>query len=144
MNFYAKTLNKRTGVNMIPNTDPDTGIRYGVASLLRLADWVFDEFFQHGTNESYEEALSDWRKEHPEADDEEFEYEGDEDKYSLEIEGMTLGLSYLGGSPLVWVFKSPYVTRARQCSPCIPFGGDLDNQDQDGVECYTLPPEWFR
>ena len=133
---------------MLPNTNPDTGIRYGVASLNSLADWVFDEFFHRGTNESYEAALEDFKTEHPDASDEEIdrfgeEYECDEECYSLETDGMKLGLSYLGGAPLVWVYESPHTTRARECSPCVPRAGDLDNRSEDGVECYALPADWL-
>ena len=35
---------------MIPNTNPETGFRYGVVALHSLQDWVFDEFFYNGTN----------------------------------------------------------------------------------------------
>jgi hypothetical protein len=140
------------------NTNPETGMRYGLVALNNLQEWVFDEFFHHGKNVSYEEALKEWREENPKADEEEFSdlYEGEEENYELETEtdftganGKTekrplkLGLSYLGGAPLVWVFESPYTTRARLCSPCCPNAGDLDNQDPHGLVCYTLPPDWF-
>jgi hypothetical protein len=141
---------------MLPNTNPETGVRYGVVALNTLADWVFDEFFHNGTNVSYEAALEEFKQSilaySVSVSDEEIQdfndhYEGEEECYELETsvpEGtLKLGLSYLGGAPLVWVFQSPHTTRARLCSPCIPNGGDLDNQDPDGEECYTLPPDWF-
>lgn len=58
-------------------------------------------------------------------------------------DGLSLALSYLGGAPLVWVFKSPVTTRARLCSPCVPNAGDLDAKDPAGFECYDLPSEWY-
>jgi hypothetical protein len=129
----------------IANTNPETGIRYGVVSLNTLADWVFDEFLSDGNNDSYDEAFEEWKKEYPRRNEDEFgeQYESQEDRYSLEKEGMKLGLSWLGGAAMVWVYQSPHTTQARQCSPCVPNAGDLDNQDPDGVECYTLPAEWF-
>jgi hypothetical protein len=128
----------------MPNVNPETGIRYGVVALNTLAEWVFDEFFYHGTNTTYEDALKEWQAENPDADDDNFLWEGDEDSYELETEdGLKLGLSYLGGAPLVWVFESPHTTRARLCSPCVPNAGDLDNRDPNGEECYTLPDDWF-
>lgn len=127
------------------NVNPETGIRYGVAAILGLADWVFDEFFQNGRNLSAEAAFEEWRAENPEADVDDFwdSYEEYEDCYSLETGEMKLGMFYLGGAPLVWVYESPHVTRARLCSPCVPNAGDLDSQDPEGFECYTLPADWF-
>jgi hypothetical protein len=132
-----------------PNTNPETGIRYGVVALNTLADWVFEEFFHHGNNDSYDAALEYFKAENPDATDEEIdrfgeEYESDEDCYSLETkDGLKLGLSYLGGAPMVWVFQSPHTTTALLCSPCVPNAGDLDNRTPDGFACYTLPADWF-
>ena len=136
---------------MTANINPETGIRYGVVSFNTLAEWVFDEFLEFGANDSYGLALEDYQDENPNASDEDISRfsevygEGAEEEcYSLETEdGMKLGLSYLGGAPLVWVFQSPYTTHARLCSPCCPNAGDLNSQDPLGVECYTLPPDWF-
>jgi hypothetical protein len=132
---------------MAPNTNPETGIRYGVVSLHSLEDWVWDEFFQSGTNLTYQACLEEWRSENPDADEDEFNdsYEGEEECYELVTsEGLKLGLSYLGGAGLVWVYESPHKTTARLCSPCCPNAGDLDNRTPGGVECYTLPEDWFR
>ena len=57
-------------------------------------------------------------------------------------EGLIVTFSWLGGAPLIIVNKSPFVTFARQCSPCVPNAGDLDNLDPDGVECYNVPENW--
>lgn len=129
----------------MPNVNLETGIAYGTVYLNTLAEWVFDEFLYQGTNESYAAALSEWQAENPNADEDEFSdyYEGEEENYTLEIEGMKLGLSWLGGAPLVWVFESPHTTHVRPCSPCVPGAGDLNSPDPDGMVCYTLPPEWF-
>ena len=134
---------------MIMNRNPRTGVPYGVASLNSLADWVFDEFFNDGTNESYDEAWKEFKAQNPDMGEDEAqdqfndEYEGYEENYTLECDGMRLGLSYLGGAALVWVFDSKHTARVRQCSPCVPGAGDLNNPDPDGMECYTLPPAWF-
>ena len=128
----------------MPNMNPETGIPYGVIALNSLADWVFDEFFDKGTDETYAAALAEWEAEHPDDDPpDDFGEWIDEAEYSLETpEGLKLGLSYLGGAPLVWVFESPHTTVTRACSPCVPGAGDLDSPG-DGVRCYTLPLEWF-
>lgn len=133
----------------MPNYNSETGIAYGVVSLNNLEDWVFEEFFNYGENLSYTAALTDWKNENPDATDEDEQefaesWLGEEDEYGLTTNDMKLGMSYLGGAPLVWVFESPHTTQARKCSPCIPGAGDLDNQEEDGdVTCYTLPADWF-
>lgn len=43
-----------------------------------------------------------------------------EKKFSYQV-------SSLGGAPLIWVLNSPYVTPCRECSPCIPNAGNLDD-----------------
>ena len=43
----------------------------------------------------------------------------------------------------IMVLKSPYFTRARFCSPCVPGAGNLDSPDAEGVECLCLGHEWF-
>ena len=54
-------------VSGAPNTNPYTDIRYGVVRLNSLADWVFDEFLYHGTNETEAEIMAEWEAENPEA-----------------------------------------------------------------------------
>ena len=130
------------------NVNPETGIRYGVVSLNSLAEWVFDEFFYHGENVTYRDAIEEFRSENPDASEDDVDafmesYEGYEDCYELESDGMKLALSYLGGTPIVWVFESPIVDRARLCSPCVPNAGDLDNRDPNGYDCYSLRQDWF-
>ena len=139
---------------MTANINPDTGIRYGVVSLNTLADWVWDEFFTSGTNLTAKEAESDYlaefQTEHGrEPGDEDWQefwdgYEADEECYSLETDGMRLELSYLGGAAIVFVLESPHIGQARECSPCVPNAGDLDNRELGGFDCYSLPDEWFR
>lgn len=121
------------------NTNLATGVRFGVASLASLEDWVFEEFLNDGTNLSYEAALADF-----DGDPDDFEYEGDEDSYELELEkdGLKLGLSTLGGAYNVWVYESPHVAPHALCSPCCPNAGDINSVG--GFDCYTLPDEWFR
>jgi hypothetical protein len=43
----------------------------------------------------------------------------------------------------IMVIKSPYVTRATFCSPCVPGACSLDSPNPDGPLCYALGPEWF-
>ena len=139
---------------MITNTNPETGIRYGVVSLNSLEAWVFDEFYNGGTNVSFEnymkEAKTEFVNDNGRAEDwEDFgedtaseQYESDEDTYELEtLDGLKLGMSTLGGAYLVWVFESPHTAEHGLCSPCCPNAGDLDSVGD--FTCYTLPPDWF-
>jgi len=131
------------------NCDTETGTPYGVVSMNALEDWVFDEFFNAGENltarSAFEESGID-----PDDDGavQEFwdYYECDEEEYALDLpdEGLHLGLSYLGGAPLVWVYKSPHVAFCRPCSPCVPGAGDLDSKVEPGMRCYDLPADWYR
>jgi len=43
----------------------------------------------------------------------------------------------------IWVIKSPYYTQCRECSPCAPNAGYVDEQDDNGLITYILPPEYF-
>lgn len=66
-------------------------------------------------------------------------YKNPWDEEGVEIE---YAISHLGGAPLLWVFKSPIISKARLCSPCVPNAGDLDSLDDDGYECYGIPDDW--
>ena len=132
------------------NMNPETGIHYGTIYLDNLEDWVFDEFFYHGTNLTEQAAFDDAvaiGDVDPDDDESVQSFwdctEFDECEYELETDGMKLGLSYLGGAAMVWIFESPHTTRASLCSPCVPNAGALDSQHENGVDCYTLPQDWF-
>ena len=141
---------------MTANIDPETGIAYGTIYLNSLADWVFDEFFYHGTNltsaAAEEDFLAEWRADNPDAEEGDEDdalqdfwddyYCNDEELYRLETDGMILEISYLGGAAMVWVLKSPHTRMVRECSPCCPNAGDLDS-GEGGVVAYDLPPEWY-
>lgn len=43
----------------------------------------------------------------------------------------------------LWVFKSPYFTRAQFCSPCAPGACYLENPCEDGERAYCFGPDWF-
>lgn len=66
-------------------------------------------------------------------------YEESDDQYRYESEGYIIETSSLG----LYIIKSPYVTRARFCSPCAPGAGDLDSPDTNGVLTYCLGSDWF-
>ena len=149
---------------MAKNINPDTGVRYGVISTRNIDQDVLDTILQNGTDLSYAEAEEETRRD-VEADvragrgilldDVDMEvqarmenYQSDEPvvRYTLTDDAgqttLEVQTTWLGGAQLLWVFKSPYRTKARLCSPCVPGAGDLDNPDPEGVECYDVPPDW--
>lgn len=58
------------------------------------------------------------------------------------LDGVKYEISWLGGAPLLFVLKSPVISKAKLCSPCVPNAGDLDSLDEDGYECYGIPEYW--
>ena len=98
------------------NVNPKTGIRYGVVNIKSLQDWVYEEFFDNGVDLTWEYAKQEFFAEQGSDDEDTAEYydfadnyECDEPEFELETaEGLKLGLGYLGGCPLVWVFESPH------------------------------------
>lgn len=135
---------------MIANTNPETGIRYGVVSMNSLESWVWEEFYTQGIDESYAKAMREWQEEHPEAEKhEEYTYgeclEIEESEWSLETDDMKLRISWLGGAPLLWVLESPHRAAVSLCSPCVPNAGDLNNKVPlgTGFACYDVPTDWY-
>jgi hypothetical protein len=71
-----------------------------------------------------------------------WESDGDSTSYELEDGDLKLGMSSLGGAPLIWIYKSPWVVPCEFCSPCVPGAGDLDNAREDGPAlAYCLAPD---
>ena len=150
---------------MIANTNPDTGIRYGIVSLNSLHGDIFHDFVSNGTDldceAAYDEAKAEFiAKYHSDAlkaaeiweatrawedsGEQNFydSWECDEASYEWETEGMKLGMSTLGGAYNVWVFESPHTAEHALCSPCCPNAGNIDTPGN--YLCYTLPADWFR
>lgn len=79
-------------------------------------------------------------------------YEDNEPTIEGEYEGVSYGVSWLGGAPLVWVFQGPTGYVNRLCSPCVPGAADLDSGfvlDNDlgkdsGYFAYVVPADWLR
>lgn len=153
----------------LPNIDPQTNIPYGVINGQSVPD-LLDDILIHGTNLTYQYQQNELRDSIRSAIDyaslpervrcrvdEEVDHLveevmearnldvcGTEDEYEYEEANTRLWLTYLGGAPLIYVLRSPFVIGTRPCSPCVPNAGDLDNLDaQDGILCYSLPPEWM-
>lgn len=148
----------------MPNYDPDTGIPYGTIYLHHLdSDLAHELWYTHGEDISYKNALEEFRSEvraellgsEPDVDPDDiedmidsrcewFEPQIDEPTIEGEYEGVKYMISWLGGAPLLWVFRSPYTGSYAQCSPCVPGAGDLETPDEYGVVCYDVPKTWRR
>lgn len=107
----------------LPNRDPDTGIRYGVISANAVDYW-------------WEAAESQY----------ECECEPDRDcmcdpvSHDVDEEGVKASC---GESNDIFVFISPFFTRAAFCSPCAPGACYLTDPCEDGERAYCLGHEWF-
>ena len=155
----------------MPNYNPDTGIPYGTIYLHHLdSDLAQELWYTHGEDISYKNALEELREdvsaqmideeengECPIRSVDDFNDELDEiverraehiqiDEPTIEgeYEGVKYMISWIGGAPLLWVFRSPFTGSYAQCSPCVPGAGDLETPDEYGVVCYDVPPDWRR
>lgn len=146
----------------IPNVHPDTDVPYGVIALNKLDQDVVDalQYGPQATNLTYEAAKAEYIKQKRaeydacliSSDDPEFDeffegtefhnqYEGaDEESHAGEYEGIQYQTFWLGGAPMLWVFKSPFVRGCRPCSPCVPNAADLDTEGT--YIGYDVPPGW--
>ncbi len=152
---------------MSTNHNPETGIRYGIIAMNSLDGDLAEVLWVDGKNVSEEEAIKEIRAEVEAKYAEQAEFDlldcDSDDEIGREIEdacmnlqieeptitgnydGVEYMISWLGGAPLVWVLKSPYMTYRSLCSPCVPDGGDLDSEfDPHGNLMYDVPPDWRR
>jgi hypothetical protein len=147
---------------MEPNTNPDTGIRYGIISANSLNSDVIDTIQSSGIDVHYEamrkelrEAIKGICKDYMSSCDADEvaelavetasqDFYDNEPVYEFEIDGVKGRTTWLGGALLVWIFESPFQTHAQLCSPCVPNCGDLDNlmSDEGGYPCYDVLPDW--
>lgn len=139
------------------NVNPDTGVRYGIISAQSLHDEIIDDIYREGVDVHWEQARKELEQRiRNDCDDDEIvdeivdeaceamsdKWYDDEPVYEFVIDGVKGRTTWLGGALLVWVFESPFVTKANLCSPCVPNCGDLDSLDENGQECYDVPPDW--
>jgi len=150
----------------VTNVNPETLIRYGIISANSLDPEVVNDIQMHGKDVHYEEAKEElWADIKracgdymSDADSDDVadlavermgdHWQDDEPVHEFDIDcpgyGRVKGrTTWLGGALLVWIFESPFIVRARVCSPCVPGAGDLDHIDiEDGVDCYDVPNDW--
>lgn len=146
------------------NTNPETGIRYGIISALDLHQEIIDELQAVGKDVHWEEMLEEVRDRLRSAIDpyvsggtakeliedwiEQFIDVAGDSWYDDEPvhEGAHCGVNYsttwIGGALHVWVFDSPHTGLFAECSPCVPCAGSLGQPDENGILTYDVPPEW--
>lgn len=135
------------------NRDPETGIRYGIIPIHRLGEFAHDSFEPEydphcpHCGEPWESADycdrpdgEDWCA-HCDARSRDDDRYGDEPSRVTLDDGETKGM--LDESGDVWIFRSPYYTRAAFCSPCAPGACYLTSPCDDGERAYCLGPDWF-
>ena len=71
----------------------------------------------------------------------------DERDVSGEYEGITYQSSWMGGALCFFIIDSPVQVNTRECSPCVPNAGNLDNYYEDhcydGVYCHGVHSWWL-
>lgn len=146
------------------NRDSETGIRYGVIRQNSFSYFALDDVYSRGDDLGFEKqkanmqlaiatAISSAVEEHggsvadPDElaagiiDNVDWNEHGDESgPYRYESEGVTVQTTSHND---LWVFKSPFYTKAQFCSPCVPGAGNLDNFCEEGPKTYCLPLDWF-
>lgn len=143
---------------MVSNTNPQTGIRYGIVSANSLWPEVVDEIQMTGTDVHWTDYMAEIRAEVladssylPEDKEDEIEsrielagdrWMDDEPVHEFDMEGVKGRTTWLGGALMVWVFESPFLGTFRLCSPCVPNCCDLDTPDPEGCEGYDVPADW--
>ncbi len=149
---------------MIPNTDPKTGIRYGVIPLHDLDPYfAYEEFYDNSENLAIKEIeleidelfepIKEFAKEREldkETDIEELKnaikedvfenWDESEDSLLYEHDGYKIQLIDRD----LFIAESPYVTLGPLCSPCAPGAVYLPDADgKRGFMAYCLPKECF-
>lgn len=71
-----------------------------------------------------------------ESDEQNYVYEFDDQNGKIKLE-----LTWLGGSPTIYIVESPYTANCKWCSPCCPNAGDLNNPEPNGITAYCLSQE---
>lgn len=143
------------------NTDPATGIRYGVISQGSVMP-AWGDFAEPDYGDPTCPKCGKVAKPFGERQEHRDTYESDGSDYVCEDCKYTFESSEAySDEPLAWsyteegyrlvdcltsdimVIKSPYFTYAQFCSPCVPGAGNLDHPMVGGVKCYCLGHDWF-
>ena len=160
----------------MPNYDEKTGIYYGVISPNSICQETLNDLIDRSVDTVYEESKKEvidhinglFEEIGVRDNDKDYEtiremmittfnenYENDNHGYEYEDKEYTLHIC--DDNFGIFVIKSPYYTFTKQCSPCAPGAGDLDNSispqeyekgDYNAfmygtVKAYCLPRDYF-
>ena len=161
---------------IMANYDEKTGIHYGVISPNSIRQETLSDLCDKSIDTIYEESKKtllsdlesfcddhylDFKNINEDSFIDEFNQNYDNDNHGYEYEDKDYFLQISDDNFGIFVIKSPYYTFTKQCSPCAPGAGDLDNPilldtieqkipnfynvfSQDNhVKAYCLPKEFF-
>jgi hypothetical protein len=153
-----------SGPGSTANRDVETGIRYGMISQHSVMPEALDDVYSKGDDLQHEQMKEDMQESIAAGITAAVEQYGgtvaDPDELAAEIMGVVefdnccdesgpyayesdgLKVQTTSDNEL-WVFKSPFYTRAQFCSPCVPGAGNLDTFCEDGPKTYCLGTDWF-
>lgn len=154
----------------MPNTNPKTGLPFGVIAGQNLDPELLDALYVAASAQVYDRMFDERRTELrrdlydllpdavqfgwvvdqlSEVIDVQLEEEAESgafgrDEPSAEIvyEGVTVIYSYLGGAPIVFSYDGPVAHVRSMCSPCVPGAASLDSGEGD-IACHGLPEDWL-
>jgi hypothetical protein len=146
---------------MEPNTNPETGIRYGIISANSLKPDVVEDIRQNGRDVRWEEASAElWAEVKAVCKDKLFDTHSDgvadfavdrmgeawiyddEPVHEFELDGVKGRTAWLGGALHVYVFESPHTGEFDLGSPCVPNACILESPNKSGFTGYDVPAEW--
>jgi len=156
----------------MPNYDEKTGIHFGVISPNSICQETLSDLCDKSIDTIYEESKKtflsdlesfcddhylDFKNINEDSFIDEFNQNYDNDNHGYEYEDKDYFLQISDDNFGIFVIKSPYYTYTKQCSPCAPGAGDLDNpviQERLGempndifmhntVKAYCLSREFF-
>lgn len=154
----------------MPNTNPRTGLPFGVINGNSLHPEVLDALYMAASAQvydcAYRERKNDLRREVEDtfpnlcgvdwAEDQlndlmdaQLESEAecgafgrDEPSAEVTYEGVTVHYGYLGGAPIVFSYDGPVTHVRSYYSPCCPGAVDLDSGPGD-IACHGVPESWL-
>ena len=155
---------------MIPNTNPDTGLPYGIVASDSLDPEVSSKLWELAANACYD-AHRNYREAQllrdatdfidsldkvphnyvmdvindlveTQLDNEMDEWSADEPHAEVTYKGVTVVVGYLGGAMLVTSLDGPTLQVRSYCSPCCPGAADMDS-GYGSILCHGLPMDWF-
>ncbi len=132
------------------NIDMSTGIRYGIISGNRLTGESLSDFESvypepecpncgctmelsddTGREDLHCTDCEEYHESDRECDPSHWEYNGENYRAQLD------------SSNDIWLFSSPYYTRAMFCSPCAPGACTMSSPADNGAKCYCFNHDWF-